>query len=97
MAHIVEVERRSEAEACSFLDALYYSDSVSAIGFRPQGEKFIAVAVNWDAEETSELGRSEFPMRFQMRSKRAAIWTKFLHIAKFFRTPFHTISEWQAD
>jgi hypothetical protein len=55
MAHIIEVERGSEAEARSFLDALYYSDSVSAIGFRPQGEKFIAVAVNWDAEETSEL------------------------------------------
>lgn len=55
MAHIIEVERNSEAEARSFLDALYYSDSVSAIGFRPQGEKFIAVAVNWDAEETSEL------------------------------------------
>ena len=54
MAHIIEVERHSEAEARSFLDALYYSDSVSAIGFRPQGEKFIAVAVNWDAEKTSE-------------------------------------------
>lgn len=55
MAHIIEVERHSEAEARSFLDALYYSDSVSAIGFRPRGEKFIAVAVNWDAEETNEL------------------------------------------
>ncbi len=55
MAHIIEVERHSYPEARSFLDALYYSDSVSAIGFRPQGEKFIAVAVNWDAEETSEL------------------------------------------
>ena len=55
MAQIIEVERHSEAEARSFLDALFYSDSVSAIGFRPQGEKFIAVAVNWDAEETSEL------------------------------------------
>ena len=57
MAHIIEVERGSEAEARSFLDALYYSDSVSAIGFRPQDEKFIAVAVNWDAEETSELDK----------------------------------------
>lgn len=55
MAHIIEVERGSEAEARFFLDAFYYSDSVSAIGFRPQGEKFIAVAVNWDAEETSKL------------------------------------------
>jgi len=55
MAHIIEVERHSYPEARSFLDALYYSDSVSAIGFRPQGEKFLAVAVNWDAEETSEL------------------------------------------
>lgn len=55
MAHIIEVERHSEAEARSFLDALFYSDSVSAIGFRPQGEKFIAIAVNWDAEEMSEL------------------------------------------
>lgn len=55
MAHIIEVIRNSEAEARSFLDALYYSDSVSAIGFRPKDEKFIAVAVNWDAEEMSEL------------------------------------------
>ena len=55
MAHIIEVERGSEAEARSFLEALYYSDSVSAIGFRPQGEKFIGVAVNWDAEVASEL------------------------------------------
>ena len=57
MAHIIEVERHSEAEARSFLDALFYSDSVSAIGFRADGEKFIAVAVNWDAEETSELDK----------------------------------------
>ena len=55
MAHIIEVDRHSEAEAHSFLDALYYSDSVSAIGFRPQNEKFVAIAVNWDAEEASEL------------------------------------------
>jgi hypothetical protein len=55
MTHIIEVERHSEAEARSFLDALYYSASVSAIGFRPQDEKFIAIAVNWDAEETSDL------------------------------------------
>lgn len=55
MAHITEVERNSEAEARSFLDALYYSDSVSAIGFRPKNEIFIAVAVNWDAEEETDL------------------------------------------
>ena len=36
MAHIIEVERRSEVEARSFLDALFYSDSVSAIGNRLQ-------------------------------------------------------------
>jgi len=55
MAHIIEVVRNSEVEACSFLDALYYSDSVSAIGYRLSGEKARAVAVNWDAEEASEL------------------------------------------
>lgn len=55
MAHIIEVERHSEAEARSFLDALYYSDSVSAIGFRAKDEVFIAVAVNWDADEENEL------------------------------------------
>jgi hypothetical protein len=55
MAHIIEVERHSEAEARSFLDALFYSDSVSAIGFRPKNEIFIAVAVNWDAEEETDL------------------------------------------
>ena len=55
MAHIIEVERCSEAEARSFLDALFYSDSVSAIGYRLQGETIKAVAVNWDADEESEL------------------------------------------
>lgn len=55
MAHIIEVERHSEAEACSFLDALFYSDSVSAIGYRPDGKKTRAVAVNWDEDESSEI------------------------------------------
>lgn len=55
MAHFIEVIRSSEAEARSFLDALHYSDSVSAIGFRPHNEIFVAVAVNWDADEEVEL------------------------------------------
>ncbi len=55
MAHIIEVIRNSEAEARSFLDALYYSDSVSAIGFRICGETIRAVAVNWDEDASSEL------------------------------------------
>ena len=55
MAHIIEVLRDTEAEARSFLDALFYSDSVSAIGRRPDGERTRAVAVNWDAEEEIEL------------------------------------------
>lgn len=55
MAHIIEIERRSEAEARSFLDALFYSDSVSAIGYRLNGQKTWAVAVNWDTDEESKL------------------------------------------
>ena len=55
MAHIVEIVRNSEDEARSFLDALYYSDSVSAIGFRLCNKTIRAVAVNWDADEESEL------------------------------------------
>lgn len=55
MAHIIEIERNSEAEACSFLDALFYSDSVSAIGFRLCNKIVRVVAVNWDADEESEL------------------------------------------
>jgi hypothetical protein len=55
MAHIIEVIRNSEAEARSFLDALFYSDSVSAIGFRTDGETIRAVAVNWNEDEASEL------------------------------------------
>jgi hypothetical protein len=55
MAHIIEVVRESDAEACSFLDALFYSDSVSAIGHRPDGEKTRAVAINWDARSESEI------------------------------------------
>ncbi len=55
MAHIIEVLRDTEAEARSFLDALFYSDSVSAIGRRPDGERTRSVAVNWDADEEIEL------------------------------------------
>ena len=55
MPHIIEILRDTEAEARSILDALFYSDSVSAIGHRPDGELTRAVAVNWDADEESEL------------------------------------------
>lgn len=55
MAHIIEVVRDSESTARSFLDALFYSDSVSAIGYRLQNGQVRAVAVNWDADEESEL------------------------------------------
>jgi hypothetical protein len=56
MAHIIEVVRNTEAEARSFLDALFYSDSVSAIGHRQDNAgKIRAIAVNWDADEESEL------------------------------------------
>jgi len=55
MAHIIEVVRASVGEARSFLDALFYSDSVSAIGYRSDAGKTRAVAVNWDADEESEL------------------------------------------
>ena len=55
MAHIIEVVRDTAGEARSFLDALFYSDSVSAIGHRANGNETRAVAVNWDADETSEL------------------------------------------
>ncbi len=55
MAHIIEVVHDTAGEARPFLDALYYSDSVSAIGHRPDEDKTRAVAVNWDADATSEL------------------------------------------
>jgi len=56
MAHIIEVVRDTAGEARSFLDALFYSDSVSAIGHRPnQNDKTRAVAVNWDADAESEI------------------------------------------
>lgn len=55
MAHIIEVFRNTRAEARSFLDALFYSDSVSAIGFRLNGDQLRAVAVDWDAESENEL------------------------------------------
>ncbi len=55
MAHIIEVVHQTAGEARSFLEALFYSDSVSAIGHRPDDGKTRAVAVNWDADETSEL------------------------------------------
>ena len=55
MAHIIEVVRNTETEARSFLDALFYSDSVSAIGHRQDDSgKIRAIAVNWDADQESE-------------------------------------------
>jgi len=55
MAHVIEILRDTEAEARSFLDALFYSDFVSAIGHRADGENTRAIAVNWNADEESEL------------------------------------------
>ncbi len=56
MAHIIEVVRDTASEARSFLDALFYSDSVSAIGHRrDESRNTRAVAINWDEDETSEL------------------------------------------
>ena len=56
MAHIIEVVRNTANEARSFLDALFYSDSVSAIGHHPDKAGNIrAIAVNWDADEESKL------------------------------------------
>ncbi len=55
MPHIIEVLRDTKAEARSFLDALFYSDSVSAIGHRPDGKQTRAVSVNWDADQESEI------------------------------------------
>ena len=55
MAHIIEVERCTASEARSFLDALFYSDSVSAIGYRSEGNKTRAVAVNWDEDQSSDI------------------------------------------
>lgn len=55
MAHIIEVGRESVGDARSFLDALFYSDFVSAIGHRQDGEITQAVAVNWNADNESEL------------------------------------------
>ena len=55
MAHIIEVVRDTTAEARSFLDALFYSNSVSAIGHRQNGEQTKAIAVNWDDDGESEL------------------------------------------
>ncbi len=57
MAHIIEVGRDSVGEARSFLEALFYSDSVSAIGHRQDGDKTRVVAVNWDAGSESELDK----------------------------------------
>ena len=55
MAHIIEVIRNSQAEARSFLDALYYSDFVSPIGFRLCGDAVLAVAANWNEDAENEI------------------------------------------
>lgn len=55
MAHIIEVVRDTTGKARSFLDALFYSDSVSAIGYRSNDKQIRAIVVNWDANEESEL------------------------------------------
>lgn len=55
MAHIIEVVRDTAGEARPKMNALFYSDSVSAIGHRTNGSETRAVAVGWDADEESEL------------------------------------------
>jgi len=96
MAHFIEVERHSEAESRSFLDALYYSDSVSAIGFRPQGEKFIAVAVNWDAEETSELDE-RISCLISVALEAAGDLDEISAYCRLFSNTVSYNPEWQAD
>ena len=58
MAHIIEVVRGTAGEARSFLDALFYSDSVSAIGYHLDEDETRAVAINWDADGVSEIDES---------------------------------------
>jgi len=56
MAHIIEVVRDTAGEARSFLDALFYSDAVSAIGHRTDDEgETRAVAAGWNADEAREI------------------------------------------
>ena len=65
--HIIEIPFKTKGEAIAFLSALFYSDSVSAIGVRPQlalspkgtpteyPYKFIAAAINFDGDEETAL------------------------------------------
>ena len=65
--HIIEIPFNNKPEALAFLSALFYSDSVSAIGVRtqfalsPKGQpteypyKFIAAAINFDGDEETAL------------------------------------------
>lgn len=48
---------RRLAKGRSFLDALFYSDSVSAIGHHADGEQIKAVVVGWEADEESNLDK----------------------------------------
>lgn len=94
MAHIIEVVRNSEAR--SFLDALYYSDSVSAIGFRRDGEMVKAVAVNWDEDSTGELDEriSEMITDSLQTGERLDEITAYCQI---FPKINHYNPEWQSD
>lgn len=54
--HIIKVQHDTAGEARAFLDALYYSDSVSALGYYEHVDgSFRSVAVNYDQDAETEL------------------------------------------
>ncbi len=56
MAHVIEFVRESDAKSSvHFWTRFFTLIPRAAVGHRTDGEKTRAVAVNWDADEESEI------------------------------------------
>lgn len=64
MAHIIEVVRGTAAEARPKMNALFYSETVSASGQRHDGNKTRVIAVNGALTAKAKL-MSEFRTRIE--------------------------------
>ena len=96
MAHIKEVIRNSEAEACSFLDAFYHSDSASAVGIWPKDEKNIAVSINWDSEEENGLDE-QISLLVTDRLEAGNDLDEISASSRIFPNTIHYNPEWEID
>lgn len=96
MANIIEVEISSYPKARFFLNALFYSDSVSLVGFRSEGEMFVAVILNLVTDEENELDE-RFPSLISDVLQTGNDLDEISAYCRVFSRTSYYNAEWQSD